>query len=176
MNRKTPRIIFLTAVPLAALVLGGCNTAGEAPGETFWSDGDVHSIQRIADVQIARAARNDGMLYATHFSGDDLNSLGRQKVASMLQANDTAGPVVVYLSLGEIDDAALNGRRASVESYLAARGLREGDWRIENGINPNSASPAADSIAGMAKTDCDSPNASGSINSGGMSSGMSGGK
>ena len=90
-------------------------------------------------------------LYAHHFTGGHLNSLGRSKVLLMLEdCGANCEPVVVHLVDAGEDDL-LAQRKASVELYL----------KTAEGPNKLALHPAAPNIIRFAKTE------SGSIDGGG---------
>src|SRR6185437_14033516 len=102
---------FLKFAGMALILLAGCESAREnmrkqAENDAFPAEDDTRSYRRFALAQEAAGARHDGMLYSYHFDGDQLNSLGEHKLSAMLNANDHAFPVVVYLNCpgeGQID-------------------------------------------------------------------------
>src|SRR6516164_1829960 len=99
--RTTNRWIKLGLMLLVSA--GGCASAREnmrrqAERDAFPPADDTRSYQRFAIAQAGVGARHDGMLYAYHFDGDRLNSLGEHKLSMMLRANDHDFPVVVYLN------------------------------------------------------------------------------
>ncbi len=92
---------------------------------------------RILNTQRARGAAADGMLYAVHFDGSRLNSLGREKLDAMRAAAADEQPVRVHLNLPEGDTASASREQAVME-YLGEQGL-EAD-RIQVVIGPNESS------------------------------------
>src|ERR1700709_1668862 len=99
MNKTTRITIQIAAAAL--LLLGGCREARtkmetEKANDAFAPEDDNRAYRRAAIAQEAAGARRDGMLYAYHFDGERLNSLGRHKLSLMLRSNDAAFPIVVY--------------------------------------------------------------------------------
>src|SRR5688500_15996549 len=144
---ETMKLTNLMAWTAAAVVvLAGCrdeNQDGYINVEAYREE-----VQKFSDVQVSNGARNDAMLYAYHFTGGHLNSLGRAKVIAMLDNCDNCDPIIVHLvNVGEGD--ALTQRKASVELYL----------KTSEGPNKLTFHPAADDILRFNKTE--SPDSAG---------------
>src|SRR5258708_18246001 len=100
MKRNTLIKLAAAAFGRRAGPLAGCREMAQTAGsDAFPPEDDSRSYRRFAAAQEAAGARHDGMLYAYHFDGEHLNSLGEHKLSMMLQANDHALPVVVYLNV-----------------------------------------------------------------------------
>ena len=127
----------------AALVIfsGGC--MDENQNGFFKANAARDEITKFHDTQNSNGARYDGMLYAQHFTGGHLNSLGRAKVIAMLEnCGDNCDPIVVHLvNAGEGDTLA--ARKASVELYL----------KTTEGPNALTFHPAADDLLRFNKTE-----------------------
>jgi hypothetical protein len=154
MTRKTT--ITATLAAAALLFLGGCHDVQgqmdrDRAGDAFSPEGDTRDYRRAMIAQEAAAARKDGMLYAYHFDGDRLNSLGQSKLALMMRANDQAFPLVVYLNVP--NDAHLQARQDAVRTYLTDAGLRREQLAFETGANPNVTSSAAQNLQRYTKTE-----------------------
>src|SRR5436305_6186609 len=159
MNLKLPRL-----TTLALAFLAGCQSMKQiARNDEFPREDGDRSYRRFADAHEAAGARHDGMLYAYHFDGDHLNSLGEHKLSSMLQTNDHALPLVVYLNTSE--DGHLVARKEAVTTYLADAGLKDQQVRLEFGPNPNATSSAAANMSRLSKTESESCVASNPTNS-----------
>jgi hypothetical protein len=104
-------------------------------------------VQQVADVQAAAGARADATLQPRHFNGNELNSLGREKLMLMTEPAESDS-LVVYLNL-PADARENEARQKAVMAYLSQRGLTEGQARVEIGRNPASASPAARQLQAM---------------------------
>jgi hypothetical protein len=158
--KKNP--LMLTTLALA--LLAGCHEMEKsARRDDFPTEGPDRSYRRFADAHEAAGARHDGMLYAYHFDGDHLNSLGEHKLSSMLQTNDHALPLVVYLNTSE--DGHLVARKEAVTTYLADAGLKDQQVHLEYGPNPNATSSAAANMSRLSKTESESGVASNPTNS-----------
>src|SRR4051812_6985795 len=102
----------------AVLLLSGCTPQNENHNGFFKGEAAGEEVNKFCDVQASNGARNDAMLYAYHFTGTHLNSLGRSRVLAMLDnCNDNCDPVTVHLVRCGEDDV-LTQRKAAVELYL----------------------------------------------------------
>src|SRR5688572_10394275 len=118
----------------------------EAGGEFPANAG--HATKRFADVQVANGARHDGTLYASHFDGGHLNSLGMAKLDRMLESDEALTPVTVYVVAADKDDVT-SGRKTAVTMYLKDAGLRDEQIAIETGSNPAAWGPSAPRLGTM---------------------------
>jgi hypothetical protein len=135
-----------------AIASTGCSKEQKSHNDPFFPDPQASSVRKFERSQTAKGARNDGMLYAHHFDGDRLNTLGKQKLTLMLGDDTGAKTMKVYLvKLGE--GATLDARKKAINDYLKD-GLRP-DEKLElvNGINPDTYHPSAPTIARMSKTE-----------------------
>lgn len=138
---KTKTMLLAATAMTAALAVGCNNKTDDGINAIFKDDGDER-VSRFVDVQASNGARNDAMLYRHHFTGGQLNSLGRSKVLLMLDDAEAAQNVVVHLvDAGQGD--LLAQRKASVELYL----------RTVEGPNPLVFHPVAPNLARFAKTE-----------------------
>jgi len=144
-----PTFEFLATAAL--LAVAGCQSASRPPllhGEHFVPDDQPHSVDNVAAAQAARGARADATLYSCHFNDAGLNSTGRQKLELMLEDEDPAQPLVVYLDLPAGADLA--PAHQMVTDYLKARGLPENQIKLVDGPNPRTLHPSADALTGLA--------------------------
>src|SRR5437868_14135648 len=90
---------------LIALYASGCKAPDQSMthGENFPPDDAVRSAQRFMQVQSASGARADATMQPWHFDGNNLNSLGEQKLDLMLADDDANDPMVVFLNMPEND-------------------------------------------------------------------------
>jgi hypothetical protein len=161
------------------LLVAGCESTRDgmrrqAEHDAFPVEDNARAYRRSAMAQEAVGARHDGMLYAYHFDGDRLNSLGERKLSMMLRANDRDFPVVVYLNF-PADDARIKARQDAVSAYFADAGLTADQLRFEAGPNPNATSPGAQNLARLNKTESESPVASNPTSSNNPGYGTGGG-
>lgn len=152
---------------LAMLTVTGCESMqremkAQADADKFPLEDDNRPYRRVAIMQTAVGARRDGMLYDYHFDGDSLNSLGREKLSCMLQANDHDFPLKVYMNFPEETHVA--NRKQSVSTYLIDSGLRDNQVAYEYGFNPKATSSASKNLARISKTESESPVASNPTN------------
>ena len=163
---RSSKLILLT---LAAAGFAGCTRSGphETSYELFGSEKEVKDMDRFAAAQSAAGARQDGMLYAHHFAGTELNSLGRSKLHLMATDKPATEPLAVYLNTH--DDPLSADRQAAITKYLTAGGLASADIQVKTGPNPNAASPASSGLIRYSKTESGSPE--GTVNSSGTNTG-----
>lgn len=148
------RLKWIGLLAAAALVVltAGChhddaqNTAALRHGEIV-PDHDSSEVWQIRGAQAAAGARADATLYAVHFDEAGLNSLGQQKLDLMLDAEQPAEPLFVYLDLPA--DSAAAKDRASVVDFLKDRGLQDSQIALKDGPNPHNASSAAEAMANL---------------------------
>ena len=163
---------------LTLLTLAGCESAREYARkqqamDAFPPEDDTRSYRRFVAAQDGVGARHDGMLYAYHFDGEQLNSLGTKKLAMMLKDNDRAWPLVVYMNVP--DDERLKVRESAVTQYMTDSGLLDNQLHFEVGSNPNATSSGAQNLARLSKTESESPVASNPTNSSSPGYGTGGG-
>ena len=135
---------LLTGAAVLALAVG-CqpeNTEVVAHGEDFPANDAVRPVHEFQDMQAARAARSDATMRKYHFDGADLNSLGEDRLDSMLKTGESTSPLTVFLDL-PADDAQTADRKQAVIAYLKDRGLTQEQIVIKDGFNPDSHSLVA---------------------------------
>jgi uncharacterized membrane protein YgcG len=162
---------------VAAIAMGGCGQQQQPVvnhGEEFPADSQVSSVTKIAEAQADRGARSDATLYAIHFDGRYLNTLGMAKLDRMLR-DQADPPVEVWLAVPA--DEQLNARQMSVAAYLKDRGLPTDEVKFGKGANPATDSPAAQGLKDLPKADQDSSGISsgGAPSAGSAASGSGGG-
>jgi len=154
-----------TILTLALLTLASCQTkdnvldptqAGFFPEDT----GEVRKPNLFADRSAAAGARADGTLFAHHFDGSHLNSLGEQKLALMLQDGAAPTPLTVHLSL-DPQSTTSKMRQAAVTDFLKDKGLTDAQIEIVYGDNPAARTPAAPQLQRISKTELGSAEAPG---------------
>jgi hypothetical protein len=150
---------------LAAMCLTGCFK--EVSQKHFARESEIHDLDRITSAQASAGASHDGMLYAHHFSGSELNSLGRSKLHLMSQSKPATDPLVVYLNTR--DDPASQARQGAIARYFAEHGLPAADVQVKAGPNPNAAFLASSGLIRYSKTESGSPE--GTVNSTGTNTG-----
>jgi hypothetical protein len=138
-NTTTNLTIGLLA--LAALV--GCQQEEKAHLDTeigrdwkepfFEEESAPRATSSILDTQRARGAAGDGYLYASHFDGSKVNSLGEAKIDAIMDGTPAGEPVVVRLNLPE--GAETNAaREEAVVAYLGERGLEADRIQVSTGL------------------------------------------
>jgi hypothetical protein len=162
------KIIAFTTT-LAAATLAGCHQ--EVSHKLFERESEIHDMDRFAAAQSAAGARQDGMLFAQHFSGAELNSLGRSKLHLMTQDKPATEPLAVYLNTS--NDPLAHEREAAIGKYLQEHGLTASDMQIKMGANPQATWPAASALMRYSKTESGTPE--GTVDSTGTNTGSSSG-
>ena len=154
MTRKTRirlAIASIAASMIAAAFIPGC-ARPQDPMDRFFAAEGREQVTPVFEAQAARGARHDGTLYAHHFDGGNLNSLGRDKLDLMLRDAGQELPLVVHLDLRDAD--ALTGdRRAAAREHLELSGLKDDQFRFEAGANPATLHPASPAITGLNRMD-----------------------
>lgn len=152
-NKK--RTVALAVLAGVAIVLGaaGCNGNHESGqqlshGEQFIAEGTPRSVDKFANTQIASGARSDGMLQPCHFDGNQLNSLGREKLRAMLKDDDACEPLTVYVNTPGTGET--KARREAVTAFLMDEGLLETQIQLKQGVNPASVTSAARAMRAFA--------------------------
>src|SRR5688572_20340930 len=146
--------VSLAAMFSAAAITGGCSSSKKdcCPAEDMQASDkllaadEVSDVTRLMNVQTANGARTEATLRPYHFSHGNLNSLGREKLDSMVDGGeDSKAELVVYLDLptSDVEKALTDARHDAVTHYLMGRGLGEDSFRLESGYNPNNTMLAA---------------------------------
>src|SRR5258706_12445127 len=141
-------------IALAAASFTGCTRSvkHETSYELFGAENEVKDMDRFAAAQSAAGARQDGMLYAHHFSGSELNSLGREKLH--LMASDKPATEVLAVYLNPNNDPVAHEREAAISKFLLAdHGLASADVQIKMGPNPSASFPAGPALTRLSKTE-----------------------
>ncbi|MCC6240263.1 MAG: hypothetical protein IT448_08205 [Phycisphaerales bacterium] len=103
--------------------------------ESFFQDEqEQRSTAHVLLSQQNRGAAADAMLYAAHFDGDQLNSLGQDKLDKIIAGTSIHSPVTVYLNLPEADQYA-DARQQSVSAYLGDHGVASDRIAVNPGVN-----------------------------------------
>jgi hypothetical protein len=142
---QSRRLLALAAALSGLLVASGCHQTTKPPaGDEFSSQDDSAAVRRIVTIQKANAARQDGMLYDNHFDAAHLNSLGESKLTLMLKDSEKDWPLVVYMDVPQ--DRDYTERVKAVSEFLLDAGLRDSQFRFEQGPNPHYTTLAAPNI------------------------------
>jgi hypothetical protein len=189
---STKRVGFVTAVVVVAMLMlsAGCQVdpTGGHESAFFPGEGAHRSSTKFMQVQASNGAKADRTLRVVHFDGDQLNSLGQEKLNLMVGkdscqtsattdgAATTAAAAankpkfVVYLDVAE---ATVEARTESVKEYLEGKGLAAAQLKFETGPNPDGFIPAAPQMAKLAEMDeaGEMSNDSSSAESSGMAGG-----
>jgi hypothetical protein len=158
------KIVALTTI-IAGATLAGCHQ--EVSEKLFERESEIHDMDRFAAAQSSAGARQDGMLYAHHFSGAELNSLGRSKLHLMTLDKPATEPLAVYLNT--TNDPLAHERETTISKYLQEHGLTATDMQIKMGATPRATSPSASGLIRYSKTE--SGAAEGTVDSTGTNTG-----
>ena len=161
------RALAIITFTLAGAALSGCHQ--EVSQKLFERESEIHDMDRFAAAQSAAGARQDGMLYAHHFSGTELNSLGRSKLHLMTQDKPATEPLAVYLNTSS--DPLAHEREVAIGKYLSEHGLSGSEVQIKMGANPRAAYPASGGLARYSKTESGTAESSADWSAGGSGSG-----
>jgi hypothetical protein len=163
MIELTTRAIAVVVVGAAAFsLLAGCNSSTDKHAKKdegfhadfFDSPQQQRAVDRFVEVQAAEGAKEDAMLFATHFDGDELNTAGQAKLNLMMRNLTPREPMVVYMSLAPKDPMAA-ARRAAVEQFVKDSGIAVAHLDIKEGDNPGMRTTASANLHNLGKTDSD---------------------
>ncbi|HEY1686651.1 MAG TPA: hypothetical protein VGG19_17950 [Tepidisphaeraceae bacterium] len=134
------------ALPLMLAL--GCQTPQKSDNAHFFTPGeDQVALQGWSDRQAAAATRADSSLYASHFSGENLNSLGKAKLDSIMLGCDGNATTEIYL----IDKCDTPEHRTAITAYLDHHGWKSEQYAFVAGTNPDSYTNAAQSVNDLDK-------------------------
>ena len=140
----------LTTILLGAALIAGCQsnkdpsatcdvcpeTCAEQDLAFFSEDRDqTPQLRLILASQTDNGAAADGMLRVAHFDGDNVNSLGTDKLDAIVRGTADGQPVRIHLDLPEDADQSA-ARQQAVTDYLADKGIDADRLAIQIGDNP----------------------------------------
>ena len=148
-----------TACFLAAastiLLATGCQHETDTQAEerdASHSQAEISETQRLENTQAAAGARADCTLYADHFDGPTLSSLGTNSLDTVLADTHSCNPLVIYLAVPE--DNLAQDRRQAIGRYLEDRGgLKPEQIEFRAGVNPATLTSASVQLGYAPKTD-----------------------
>jgi hypothetical protein len=91
------------------------------------------------------------MLRAVHFDGDQLNTLGKQKL-NLMASNVGQGNLTVYVDVPGAASADKD-RHQVIVAYLEDQGLKAEQIQVKDGVNPNAMAPAQAGLSRLSKTE-----------------------
>jgi hypothetical protein len=168
------KITLLTASLLSAIGLStaGCGTDGSSEKD-FFPSGE-RRVTTIENAQAAAGARSDATLNPAHFDGGALNSLGQAKLDLITSSLPDEGPVTIYID-APTDSPFAQARKDAVTAYLVDSHLTADQFKLVDGPNNSTWTPAASALANMSKTETEAGGGGGSSSaSSSASSGASG--
>ena len=120
--------------------------------EFFPDESDPTPVHHFSHAHIAAGAARDATLRSHHFTGNAINSLGREMLDLMIAQRAADQALAVYLA-GHEGDKSLEPRRERVTAYLTTAGLAKEQFELHTGANPDLLAPAAPIMARMIKTE-----------------------
>ena len=163
-NKTTVLAVAALAIALGATT--GCSStkkkepvAKAKKQDSFQSDffateSHQRAVDRFVEVQAAEGAKEDAMLFASHFDGNELNTAGQAKLNLILRNQSPQQPMVVYLSLAPNDGLA-GARRSAVERFVKDSGIAIASLDLREGDNPEMLTTASTNLRNLRKTDSD---------------------
>jgi hypothetical protein len=110
-------------------------------------DNETRLVDRWSRAQAASGARQDLMLYSDHFDNNQLNSLGRSKLALILDGHEADLPVTIYVSGPQ---NAAQARIAAVDSYIKDAYAGQ-QFQLKEGFNYDLTTPALYNLGALQK-------------------------
>jgi hypothetical protein len=140
--------ISALGVLLATTLLVGCHSPEKTSNEDFFTPtSDKAALDAFYGRQIAAATHVDPSLYVVHFTGANLNSLGKAKLDSLLASCERPALVEIYLT-GSPDTPE---HRQAITKYLATHGCKADQIAFVTEPNPDSYTLARRSVADLDK-------------------------
>ena len=148
------------------------------PDDEQWVVGDPYispenhtrQTDRHFESMSAKGAVGDATLYDQHFDGAELNSLGRSKVALMLEAAPKNEPLTIYVpTIGS--DERIQARLTAVQNFWKSSQYAAVEMQTKQGVNPNTATPAGTGLAALRRLEKEAAGGSGTGSSGVSASG-----
>lgn len=154
------------------MLIVGCQSQSKQPAtELFTPEKDQAQLQAFYDTQAGAAAHEDASLYSADFTGDELNSLGKAKLDSLLGGCEHTATTQIYL-FGANDTPE---HRDAIAKYLKCRHIKTEQFAVVSGPNPNSYTSAAQSIKDLdALSSASSSSSDGSAAAGAGAAGLGG--
>jgi hypothetical protein len=184
-NSGKSAVVVTGAVALSVLIgAAGCSSSKKKPEKEetyqpgfFNAESEQRSVDRFIEVQAAEGAKDDAMMFASHFDGNELNTSGQVKLNLMLRNQSSRQPMVVYLNL-PMNDPFAAARRSAVEQHIKDSGVAIAGLEVKEGDNPAVLTNANTNLLNLHKTDSDYKEGGGKYTqsdtrSGGSSSGSS---
>ena len=117
------------------LLATGCNDTQQSENDAAHSKAEITETARLEHTQMAAGERAECTLYASHFDGPTLSSLGTTALDLMLADTHSCNPLVIYLAVPE--DSYAQDRRLAIGRYLEDRGgLKPEQIEFQSGPNP----------------------------------------
>jgi hypothetical protein len=170
-NRNKIKTVTTWIAGSAVVLLAcGCSQTPTNHAEKFDPQLQKQDVLAIMRTQEAAGARAESTLYAQHFDGPVLSSLGTQELDLVLADSHSCNPLVIYLDLPTTDYA--QDRKDAIGRYLMDKGgLKTEQIVFRDGPNPAAGAWVEDNLKNYSRTDSSNGNASGGAASSAGSSG-----
>ncbi len=144
-------LIRLGMLSIAATLVVGCkgdHKPNVSINDSFADESQPRTVENYFNRQAELGARDDGLLYETHFTDGKLNSLGVSKL-NLITAGGNAGMTTVYLDIAK--DNQYGARQDSVTEFFTKKGISSDTYKIVAGPNLGKGTPASVGISGLSK-------------------------
>jgi len=144
---------FLAAAS-TILLATGCQTndTQQAENDAAHSQAEITDTSRLEHTQMAAGQRAECTLYADHFDGPALSSLGTNALDLVLADTHSCNPLIVYLAVPE--NSYAQDRRLAIGRYLEDRGgLKPEQIEFRSGPNPETYHAVDQQLGYYSKTD-----------------------
>jgi hypothetical protein len=143
---------FLAAASTILLVNGCQSDTQRAESDASHSQAEITETARLEHTQMAAGERAECTLYADHFDGPTLSSLGTSALDLMLADSHSCNPLVIYMAVP--DDSYSQDRRLAIGRYLEDKGgLKPEQIEFQAGANPQTLHAVDAQLTYYPKTD-----------------------
>jgi hypothetical protein len=166
-NRNKIKTVTTWIAGSAVVLLAcGCSQTPINHSDKFDPALQREDVVAILHTQEAAGARAESTLYAQHFDGPVLSSLGTKELDLVLSDSHSCNPLVIYLDLPTTDYA--QDRKDAIGRYLMDKGgLKTEQIVFRDGPNPAAQAWVEDNLKNYSRTD----SSTGTVGSGQASSG-----
>ncbi len=151
-RNKIKTVTTWIAGGVVVLAAWGCSQTPINHAEKFDPQLQKQDVQAILRTQEAAGARAESTLYAQHFDGPVLSSLGTKELDLVLTDSHSCNPLVIYLDLPTTDYA--QDRKDAIGRYLMDKGgLKTDQIVFREGANPAAGAWVEDHLKNYDRTD-----------------------
>jgi hypothetical protein len=105
------------------------------------------------DAAAAAGRAQEATLYPQHFDGNELSSLGVERMEGVIAGRKLNERLNVYLDTSSLKDRSLDAdRQATVEKFLLSRGMKSDQFALEAGPNPAAWKPSDRTVRAYNRT------------------------